>query len=79
MLMYFFRLIPESPRWLIQQGREKEAMGILDRICKSNKTQTSKVENMQSLLEEGESTLGFKYIFKSRELVVRMVIIFSNM
>jgi hypothetical protein len=35
MLMYF---IPESPKWLYEKGKYKEAQVVLDNMAKINKT-----------------------------------------
>lgn len=35
-IMFSFRLIPESPRWLIAVGKQKEAMIILTEAAKKN-------------------------------------------
>ena len=38
MCILLFRLLPESPRWLIVKGRNEEANRILHQFAKVNKT-----------------------------------------
>ncbi|XP_070184251.1 organic cation transporter protein-like [Littorina saxatilis] len=77
-LLAYWWLIPESPRWLASKGREKEALQVLEKIAASNKTKLPEVDDVTSLLD-ADKCLSFKFIFTSRELIVRMLIIFSNM
>ena len=71
-------MFPESPRWLASKGREKEALQVQEKIAASNKTKLPKVDDFKSL-QEAEKVLSFRYVFTSRELIVRMLIVFSDM
>lgn len=70
-------MIPESPRWLLSQGKVAEAEHIMRKIAKRNRVtweQTSFVDT------ETKETSKYKLcnLFKSRVLFVRMVIICVN-
>ncbi|KAK7108509.1 organic cation transporter protein-like isoform X2 [Littorina saxatilis] len=78
-LLFYWWLIPESPRWLASRGREEEALKILQRIADSNQTKLPAVGDTKRLLEADDQGLGFRHVLRSRELVVRTIIVFSNM
>ncbi len=37
-IFFCWKIVPESPRWLISKGRVEEANSILEEICMVNKT-----------------------------------------
>ncbi|KAK7497348.1 hypothetical protein BaRGS_00011392 [Batillaria attramentaria] len=74
----YWWLIPESPRWLASRGREQEAVKILEKIVHANNTQLPEVGDAKELLES-EKTLSIRHTFRSRELIVRLLIVFCNL
>ncbi|XP_076466187.1 organic cation transporter protein-like [Babylonia areolata] len=77
-LLAYWWLLPESPRWLAAKGRKEEALKVLEKITASNRTTLPRVDDVTQLLE-AERTLSFRHVLQSRELVVRVLILFCNM
>lgn len=53
MLLYYW-ILPESPRWLMQQGRHKEALKILGKVAKTNGGSLPSEEELNVILNSVE-------------------------
>jgi len=70
-------LIPESPRWLISQGRYEEANDIIQTAAKVNKASLPEKTIDLSTLETPKEERVW-HLFQSRVLFVRTMILFFN-
>nr|XP_022328515.1 organic cation transporter protein-like isoform X2 [Crassostrea virginica] len=77
MFIPFWWLIPESPRWLISQGRNEEANVILQKMAKVNGTKLSP-DVVKNLTIKEQKTGSFKDLLKSRTMCIRAAILCFN-
>ncbi|XP_062581641.1 organic cation transporter protein-like [Saccostrea cucullata] len=77
LLLSYWWLLPESPRWLVNRGKFEEAKVVIRKIAKRNKVQVT--EKQLDSLECDETAEGqLWHLFTSRVLFVRTIIIFLN-
>ena len=65
-LLFWFRLIPESPRWLLLHGKEKEAKTWFKKVAKVNGEPYPQFE-FEKTNDAGVHG-GFKDLFYDREI-----------
>ncbi|XP_069132274.1 organic cation transporter protein-like [Argopecten irradians] len=75
----YWWLIPEFPRWLISQGKQKEARSIILQIAKSNDRQD--IVTLEQLTNEEDESVGqhrIWHLFSTRTMLFRSLIIWAN-
>ncbi|XP_061193456.1 organic cation transporter protein-like [Saccostrea echinata] len=77
LLLSYWWLLPESPRWLINRGKYEEAKVIIRKIAKRNKVEVTD-KQLDSLECDETATGQLWHLFTSRVLFVRTIIIFLN-
>ncbi|KAJ8303494.1 hypothetical protein KUTeg_019890 [Tegillarca granosa] len=68
-------ITPESPRWLLSKGKEKEVLKILEKISKSNKRTLPQISLEVEKFQSGTSLSSLSLIFRSKTLLLRLVIL----
>lgn len=71
--LVFFSFLPESPRWLIANGRKDEAMKILEHVAKVNGKTLPKAAD--DIYIEKHTFKDILPIMKNRTLVLRWLTI----
>ncbi|XP_052820404.1 organic cation transporter protein-like [Mya arenaria] len=77
LVFLYIWLIPESPRWLISKGKNKEAYKIIQKIAKKNQVTLPENAIDEHSVESGESMSVFK-MFTIPKLLIRTLIIYLN-
>lgn len=72
------KVLPESPRWLISRRRYKEALEILRYAAKTNHIELREDLSCINAGEDEGILKILKGFLKSRKLVLRSFIMFSN-
>ncbi|GFO13866.1 hypothetical protein PoB_004037100 [Plakobranchus ocellatus] len=78
-LLILAGFLPESPRWLLQRGKTKEAGEIIQKMAERNGLVLSpKIRQLNNVTFESNNTQSVWHIFTYRSLVLRSFIMFYN-
>ena len=78
-MCHFYRIFPESPRWLYTQGRLEESKRIIVKAACVNKVKLSEdfFEDLTVQMEQ-ESNTAFMKLFSNRTLAIRTLVLYVN-
>ncbi|XP_049779958.1 solute carrier family 22 member 7-like isoform X1 [Schistocerca cancellata] len=74
------KYLPESPRWLINKGRTKDACEVLERIARTNgKTLSPDItKKIDTLCQQRTSKMGFTIIITNKNLLKNTILLVLN-
>ena len=76
-IQLYFRIIPESPRWLLSRGKTEQAEKIIQKCAKVNGVKLPENVIDKDTADEGEKQSVLK-MFTSARLLIRTLIIYLN-
>ena len=76
MTTFLLRLIPESPRWLLVNGREDEARHVLEGMARDNGTQLPPCELKRPESHSKERSVSMVDLLRGRNIRHRTIVLF---
>uniref|UniRef100_A0A0K8SX32 Major facilitator superfamily (MFS) profile domain-containing protein n=1 Tax=Lygus hesperus TaxID=30085 RepID=A0A0K8SX32_LYGHE len=78
-IIFYWWLIPESPRWLVAVGKDKEALALLQKIAKINhRTVPEKIPEKVGKEIITENKAGFIDLFRTPNMRMKTLIVWAN-
>jgi sugar porter (SP) family MFS transporter len=78
LIIVVFKVMPESPRWLVQRGRHDEARNVLEMIYPEGFDVTPVLESIKEAIQRDSSTnmaLGWSFLWRPSPAVFRMLLV----